>query len=171
MDAKEYLQNVQKCIKHLDYLTRIIKKNHIRESEILEDVKSIINLRLNTLYLIHALPNPKHVHILYKRYIIGDSWERISLDMGVGVNHLCEWVQPRALKEFQSTHETMLKNVQLPELKKYGKTVVLSIDRKQVKSDYLAGMPYVDISRKYNLSLNTLKGWIKRYKWAEERRK
>lgn len=43
-------------------------------------------------------------------------------------------------------------------------------DRERVKRDYLSGMKIKEISEKHNLSVNTLKSWIKRYRWAEEKR-
>lgn len=45
----------------------------------------------------------------------------------------------------------------------------MNIDKVQVKSDYLAGMKIKDIAEKYDISLNTLKSWIKRYKWVDEK--
>lgn len=43
--------------------------------------------------------------------------------------------------------------------------------RKKAKRDYIDGMKYKDICDKYNISINTLKSWIKRYKWSEEKKK
>ncbi|EQJ06604.1 phage terminase small subunit, partial [Clostridioides difficile] len=40
-----------------------------------------------------------------------------------------------------------------------------------VKQDYLKGMKQKEISSKYDISLNTLKSWIKRYNWASEKKK
>lgn len=40
----------------------------------------------------------------------------------------------------------------------------------EVKKDYLKGLKQKEICAKYNISINTLKSWIKRYKWAEEKR-
>lgn len=40
----------------------------------------------------------------------------------------------------------------------------------EVKKDYLKGFKQKEICDKYNVSINTLKSWIKRYKWAEEKR-
>lgn len=37
------------------------------------------------------------------------------------------------------------------------------------KQDYLNGVKQKDISKKYNLSINTLQSWIKRYRWKEEK--
>ncbi len=42
--------------------------------------------------------------------------------------------------------------------------------RKKVKQDYMEGMKYKDICDKYNISMNTLKSWVKRYNWSEERK-
>lgn len=43
--------------------------------------------------------------------------------------------------------------------------------RDKAKKDYLNGMSYKDICKKYNIPMNTLKSWVKRYKWAEEKKK
>lgn len=44
------------------------------------------------------------------------------------------------------------------------------IDKEQVKADYLNGMKQKELIQKYNIPLNTLKSWIKRYHWSEEKR-
>lgn len=46
-----------------------------------------------------------------------------------------------------------------------------NIDKMQVKSDYLSGIKNKEIADKYGISINTLKCWIKRYKWSEEKKK
>lgn len=43
--------------------------------------------------------------------------------------------------------------------------------RIKAKQDYMKGMTYKDISDKYDISINTLKSWIKRYKWSDEKKK
>ncbi|MCI9976819.1 hypothetical protein GSQ54_08290 [Clostridioides difficile] len=43
--------------------------------------------------------------------------------------------------------------------------------KEKVKKDYLEGMKQKKISAKYDISLNTLKSWIKRYNWVSEKRK
>lgn len=48
--------------------------------------------------------------------------------------------------------------------------VILNEIREKVKQDYLKGMKYKDICEKYDLSINTLKSWIKRYGWADEKK-
>lgn len=40
----------------------------------------------------------------------------------------------------------------------------------QVKEDYLNGMKYKDLEKKYKTSINTIKSWIKRYGWSKEKR-
>lgn len=42
--------------------------------------------------------------------------------------------------------------------------------RIKAKQDYLEGMKYQEICDKYDISINTLKSWIKRYKWSEEKK-
>lgn len=43
--------------------------------------------------------------------------------------------------------------------------------KEKVKQDYLKGMKQKEISTKYDISLNTLKSWIKRYNWSKEKKK
>ncbi|MDS1004945.1 phage terminase small subunit [Clostridium sporogenes] len=40
----------------------------------------------------------------------------------------------------------------------------------QAKKDYLKGMKYKDLAEKYSVSLNTIKSWVKRYGWSEEKK-
>lgn len=40
----------------------------------------------------------------------------------------------------------------------------------KAKIDYLKGLKLEDIADKYDLKLNTLKSWIKRYNWADEKK-
>lgn len=44
------------------------------------------------------------------------------------------------------------------------------IDKEQVKADYLNGMKQKELIQKYNIPLNTLKSWVKRYHWSEEKK-
>lgn len=44
------------------------------------------------------------------------------------------------------------------------------IDKEQVKADYLNGMKQKELIEKYNIPLNTLKSWVKRYHWSEEKK-
>lgn len=44
------------------------------------------------------------------------------------------------------------------------------IDKEQVKADYLDGMKQKELIKKYGIPLNTLKSWVKRYHWADEKR-
>lgn len=41
--------------------------------------------------------------------------------------------------------------------------------KKNVYQDYCTGLKLKDIAEKYNISLNTLKSWIKRYKWSKDK--
>ncbi|MDI7814962.1 phage terminase small subunit [Clostridioides difficile] len=43
--------------------------------------------------------------------------------------------------------------------------------KEKVKQDYLKGMKQKEISAKYDISLNTLKSWIKRCNWSSEKKK
>ncbi|MGN9164951.1 phage terminase small subunit [Tissierellaceae bacterium HCP3S3_D8] len=42
--------------------------------------------------------------------------------------------------------------------------------RIKAKQDYMEGMKYKDICDKYDISMNTLKSWVKRYNWSDERK-
>ena len=43
--------------------------------------------------------------------------------------------------------------------------------RAKAKQDYMSGMKYQDICSKYNLSINTLKSWVKRHGWSAEKKR
>lgn len=43
--------------------------------------------------------------------------------------------------------------------------------KEQAKQDYLKGMKYKDLAEKYNVSVNTIKSWIKRYNWSEDKKR
>ena len=36
--------------------------------------------------------------------------------------------------------------------------------------DYIGGMKYKDIAKKYEISVNTVKSWKQRYNWTREKR-
>lgn len=38
------------------------------------------------------------------------------------------------------------------------------------KQDYLKGMKYKELAGKYNVSLNTIKSWVRRYNWSEDKK-
>lgn len=42
--------------------------------------------------------------------------------------------------------------------------------QEQAKKDYLKGMKYKDIAEKYEVSINTVKSWVKRYSWFDEKK-
>ena len=39
--------------------------------------------------------------------------------------------------------------------------------KEQIKQDYLSGAMPKALAEKYNISLNTVKSWIKRYGWSK----
>lgn len=39
--------------------------------------------------------------------------------------------------------------------------------KEQIKKDYLSGIPPKKLAEKHDISLNTIKSWIKRYGWSE----
>ena len=39
--------------------------------------------------------------------------------------------------------------------------------KEQIKKDYLSGISPKKLAEKYDISLNTIKSWIKRYGWSE----
>lgn len=43
-------------------------------------------------------------------------------------------------------------------------------DKDLAKQDYLYGMKYKDLAEKYEVSINTIKSWIKRYGWSKEKK-
>lgn len=43
-------------------------------------------------------------------------------------------------------------------------------EKELAKKDYLEGMKYKELAEKYSVSLNTIKSWVKRYNWSEEKK-
>ncbi len=43
--------------------------------------------------------------------------------------------------------------------------------KEEAKQDYLSGMKYKELAEKYEVSINTIKSWVKRYGWAKEKNK
>ncbi len=41
-------------------------------------------------------------------------------------------------------------------------------DKEKIKADYLKGIKPKELSEKYNISINTVKSWIKRYGWSKD---
>lgn len=46
----------------------------------------------------------------------------------------------------------------------------MDVIREKAKQDYMNGLKYKEICDKHDLSMNTLKSWIKRYGWSDERK-
>ncbi|MDP4143194.1 MAG: phage terminase small subunit [Bacillota bacterium] len=42
--------------------------------------------------------------------------------------------------------------------------------KEQAKRDYLKGMKYKELAEKYEVSVNTIKSWIKRYNWSKDKK-
>lgn len=42
--------------------------------------------------------------------------------------------------------------------------------KEQAKQDYFKGMKYKELAEKYEVSINTIKSWVKRYNWVEEKK-
>ena len=47
----------------------------------------------------------------------------------------------------------------------------MDVIREQAKQDYMNKLTYKEICSKHDLSINTLKSWIKRYGWSDERKR
>lgn len=43
-------------------------------------------------------------------------------------------------------------------------------DISKAEKDYMKGMKYKDIAEKYDVSINTVKSWVKRYDWAKKKK-
>lgn len=86
-------------------------------AEIVELEKSMYeaNSRMNKerfmiIDMIQRLENPKHVQVLYKRFVERKRWEVIAVEMGYDysyVQRLCK----KALKKFEKTHTILKKDI------------------------------------------------------------
>lgn len=72
------------------------------ENMVLEKIKAETDLRHKIIEEIQMLSNPIYVEILSRRYIDGNSFERIACDMGYVYNYVCN-LHGKSLQDFEDT--------------------------------------------------------------------
>ena len=58
---------------------------------LIDDLASLAASGREVLAAINGLSHPDHKDALFRRYINGDPWEKIALDMGVSVDSVYKW--------------------------------------------------------------------------------
>ena len=82
-----------------DKLPEAVEKIMEIEEEIGKRVSALAIMRLDIYNTICKLPDGKSRVLLLKRYIGGESFERISTDMGYTYNHVIKDLHPKSLAE------------------------------------------------------------------------
>lgn len=70
------------------------------EKEIADDVINLIKLRKNIISKIDILENPRHIELLYRKYVSTETWEKIAHEMGYTIRQIYR-LHGDALKELQ----------------------------------------------------------------------
>ena len=58
---------------------------------LVEDLSALASSGREVLAAINNLSHADHKDALFRRYIVGDAWEKIALDMGVSVESVYKW--------------------------------------------------------------------------------
>lgn len=86
---------------------RIIHKIIELEEEINAEIDKFVDEKHLIINQIQALNDPKHIELLYKRYVEFKRFEAVAVEMNYTYQYIVE-LHGYALKEFQSTHENLL---------------------------------------------------------------
>ena len=82
-----------------DKLPEAVEKIMEIEAEIGRRIAELATLRIDIYTTVCKIPDGKSRVLLLKRYIGGESFERIAADMGYTYNHICKNIHPDALAE------------------------------------------------------------------------
>lgn len=85
--------------RNADKIPEAVEKIMEIEEEIGKRVAALAIMRIEIYKTICQIPDGKSRVLLLKRYIGGESFERIAADMGYTYNHICKNLHPDALAE------------------------------------------------------------------------
>lgn len=85
--------------RNTDKLPEAVEKIMEIESEIGRRIAELATLRIEIYTTVCKISDGKSRVLLLKRYIGGESFERIAADMGYTYNHICKNLHPDALAE------------------------------------------------------------------------
>lgn len=81
-----------------------------KEREITEKIDALVDFKLKVSGEINALSDDRYIKVLYKRYILFESWERIAVELEYNVRHI-QRLHGQALIEFEDVYKNILKEV------------------------------------------------------------
>lgn len=88
---------------------KMIGRMYDLEQEISSEIDKFIDEKHLIINQIQALQNSKYIEILYKHYVEFKRLEVVAVEMNFTYQYIVE-LHGYALKEFQTTHETLLKS-------------------------------------------------------------
>lgn len=83
-----------------DPYIRLIAKIDGIERKINQEIDQLVDLKQTIIKQITALDNPRHVEVLYDRYVLLMKWEEIYVVMGYSELSPCTRLHGRALRTF-----------------------------------------------------------------------
>lgn len=82
-----------------DKIGNAISKIVDLREEINRDIDKLVDKKREASALLKKLDNPLHYEVLHKRYVLFESFEQISLEMGYTYRNIC-YIHGRALQAF-----------------------------------------------------------------------
>lgn len=82
-----------------DKIGNAISKIVDLREEINRDIDKLVDKKREASALLKKLENPLHYEVLHKRYVLFESFEQISLEMGYTYRNIC-YIHGRALQAF-----------------------------------------------------------------------
>ena len=82
-----------------DKIGNAISKIVDLNEEINRDIDKLVDKKREASVLLKKLDNPLHYEVLHKRYVLFESFEQISLEMGYTYRNIC-YIHGRALQAF-----------------------------------------------------------------------
>lgn len=80
------------------------------EKQMYETNSKMNRERFKIIEMIQRLENPKHVQVLYKRFVERKRWEVIAVEMGYDYNYVQKMCK-KALKRFENKYTIMKKDI------------------------------------------------------------
>lgn len=70
-----------------------------KEREIAKKIDELVDFKLKVTAQINVLSDDRYIHVLYRRYVLCQTWTQISCDMGYNIRYI-QVIHGHALTEF-----------------------------------------------------------------------
>lgn len=95
-----------------DKMGTIYAKIDDKERQITDSISDLIDFRLKVTNEINELDDSRYIDVLYRNYVLFQSWKQISSDMGYNVRYV-QQLNGQALLEFGKIHSDMLERLEI----------------------------------------------------------